>query len=188
MAVFILDNFQRVCQVLEDYAFFFGFLYFNHICRHFIFGSSVDIVNFLCTQSYRCSAGVHGSISAADDGNFVAQFDFFVSYYFSQEVNTADNALCIFSLASYACGHPCADSKENCIIIASDGFKRNVNSYFCVCNDFSTHSFNGEYFFVQYSFRKSVFRNSVTKHTTCFRHCFENGYVVSHLSQEVSCR
>ena len=102
MPVFILDNLKRVGKVLEDNAFFFGFFNFHHVGRHFILGSSVNIVNFLGSQSYSRSARVHSGISAAHYGNLFAKLYILVSYYLSQEVYTSDNALSVLALASYS--------------------------------------------------------------------------------------
>ena len=188
MAVFILHHFDRVGKVLEDNSFFLRLFYLHHVGRHLVFGSSVDVVNFLGAQSYCCSASVHGGVSASDDGNLSAHADFFVSDYSSQEVDTADDAFCIFALAAYSRGYPCADSQKNSVIVASYRLKRNVDANLCVGDDFHSHAFDGSDFFVQNCLRKSVFRNSVSQHTARIRHGLEYCNVVSHLSQEVSGR
>ena len=186
MAVLVLDYFQRVGQVFEDNAFFFGFFDLYHIGRHFVFSSSVDIVNFFGTQSYGSPACVHGSVSAADDSNFLADADLFVPYYSSQEIDTADNAFCVFSLAAYAGGDPCAYGQEDCVVVGSDGVERNTNTDLGVGDDVYAHSFDGVDLFVQDFFRKSVFRDTISEHAACFRHGLEYGNCVSHLSEEVS--
>ena len=103
MSVLILDDLQRIRQVLEDNAFFLGFFDFHHVCRHFILGSSVDVVDLIRAKSDSCSAGVHSGVSAADDGNLLAQLDLLVSDDLAQEIDTADNAVCVFTRASGSC-------------------------------------------------------------------------------------
>ena len=187
MTLFILDNFKRVCKVLEDYAFFFCFFDFYHVSRHFVLGSSVDVVYFLSSKSYCSSACVHSGISAADDSNLFAQLDFFVSYNFSQEVDTADNAFSIFALAAYACGYPCTDAQKDCVEVFLNCFKRNILANLGVGDNFNAHCLDSSDFFIENCLRKSVFRDTVSQHTACLRHCFENSYSVSHLSQEICC-
>ena len=186
VTVFVFYYFQWISQILEDNAFFFSFFDFYHVSRHFVFSSSVDIVNFLSAQPYCSSACVHSGVSASDDGNFLAHADFFISYYSSQEVNSSDNAFSVFAFASHACGYPCAYAQKNSVIIVSYGFERNINAYFCIGYDIYSHAFYSSDFFVQYSFWQSVFRDTVSKHTAGIRHGFEDGYCMAHLSEEVS--
>ena len=188
MSVFVLDDLERIGQVLEDYAFFFCLFDLDHVSRHFVLGSSVDVVNLFSAKSDCCSASVHCGVSAADDGNLLAQFDFFVSDDLSQEVDTADNAFSIFARASNACGNPCADTEQYSIEVASDSFERDVFADLGVADDFNAHHFDGCDFFVQYSLWKSVFRNAVTQHTAGLRHGLEYSNFVAHLSEEVCSR
>ena len=182
MTLFVLYDFQRVGEVLEDYAFFLCLFDFYHVGRHLVFCSSVNVINFLCAKSYSGSASVHCGVSAADDSNLFAHADFFVSYNFSKEIDTADYALCVFALAADTGGNPCADTQENRIEVSLDCFKRNVLANLCIRDNFNTHHFDGCDFFVKNSLRESVFRNTVSEHTACLRHCFEDGYSVTHLS------
>ena len=103
MTIFVSNYFNRVSQVLEDYAFFFCFFDFDVVSRHFILGSSVDVVNFLGTKSYSSSACVHCSVTTTNDCNLFTKLDFFVSYNLTEEINTADYAFCIFARAANAC-------------------------------------------------------------------------------------
>ena len=188
MAVFILDDFDRVGQVLEDHAFFFRLFDFHHVSRHFILGSSVNVVNFLGSQSYSCSASVHGCVTTTDDRNLFAKFDFFVSYYLAQEVDTADHTVSIFALASNACGDPCADSQQNSIEVFTNCFKRDIYTDLSVCDDLHAHLFDGQDLFIQNFLRQSVFRDTVTEHSSSLRHGFEYSHIVTLLTQEICSR
>ena len=188
MTIIVLYDFNRIGQILEDNTFFFSFFDFHHICRHFIFSSSVNIINRFCSESHCCSAGVHSSISATYYRNFASQVNFFISDNLPEEIDTAYYTLSIFTFAADTCGYPCPYSQQHSIKISSDGLKRDISTDLCVGDNFNSHLFYYEYLLIKYCFRESVFRNSVSEHSACFRHSFENSYLMAHLSQEISCR
>ena len=170
VSVLVLYDLKRIGEVLEDNSLFLSFLDLDHVSRHLVLGTTIDVINFLCAHSDCCTAGVHSGVSSADDGNSVAQLDLFVGNYLSQEVDTADDSVSIFALASNAGGYPCADSQENCVIVSSDGLKRNVLTNLAVCDDLNSHSFDGSDLFIKNCLGKSVFRNTVSQHTAAVRH------------------
>ena len=142
MTVLILDDFKRICQILEDYAFLFSLFDFYQVCRHFILGSSVNVIYFFCPKSYSSTACIHGCVAASDNCNLIAQLDFFVSYYVSQEVDAADYAFSILSFAAYSCGHPGTDTEKYCIVTVSYIFERNVRANLSIGYYFNSRSFD----------------------------------------------
>ena len=102
MTVFILYDFKRVCQVLKDHAFFLCLFNLDKVRRHFVLRSPVNVVDFLCAESYGSSAGVHCGVSAAYDGNPVTQVDLFVSDNLSEKIDSASYAICVLAFAAYA--------------------------------------------------------------------------------------
>ena len=148
MTVFVFDDFDRVGQILKDNAFFFSFFDFYHIRRHFVLGSSVDIIDFLRAESDRGSACVHRGVAAADDRDLFAHADFFVSDNLTQEINTADHAFRVLTLAAYAGRYPRADAKEYRVEIRANGFKRNIHADLGIGDDFHAHHFDGCDFFI----------------------------------------
>ena len=188
MSVFVLDYFQRVCKVFEDNAFFFSLFDLDHVSRHFILSSSVNVVDFLCSESYGSSACVHGSVSAADDRYFLSKLDFFVSHHFSEEVDTADDSCSILALASDTCRDPCSYAEQHCVKVFFNCFERDILADPGICHYFHTHSLDGENLLVKHSLWQSVLRDTVSQHTACLRHRFEYRHLVTHLSEEVRCR
>ena len=162
MTGLIFYHLKRICQVLEYNAFFFRFFNFYHICRHFILSSSVDIINFFRSKPYRCSAGIHSSISSAHYSNFFSKLYLLISYNFSQKVNTTDNAFRILACAAHACGYPCTYTNKNRIKILFYSFKRYILANLSVCDYLHTHFLNGKNFIIENLFRQSVFRYPIS--------------------------
>ena len=185
MSVLIGNDLQRIGQVQEDYAFFFCFFNLKHIGRHFILGSSVDIVNLVCAKANCCTAGIHGCVTTTNNGNVFAKVDCLITNNFTKEINTSDDTLCVLALAANACRYPCTDTHTNSIIISADHVKGNILADLCVCNHGYAHFFENCDFFIQCFLRKTIFRNTIAEHTTKFWHCLINGNVMSKLTKEV---
>ncbi len=186
-SVFSGNELDGVGQIFEDYPFFIGFDDFDLISRHFILGSSVNVIYFLGSQTNCGTAGVHGSVTTAYDGNIITETDFFVSDYLSQEIDSADNSRQVLTLTSYASGNPGTNAKQNCIVIFPNRGERNVNADFGVGNQVNAHFFQKHNFIVNDFLGQPVFGDSVTKHTTQLGHGFINGDIMSHGFQEIGC-
>ena len=140
MTFFIFDDFKRVRQVLKDYTFLFTLFNFNHVSRHLILSSSINIINLFSTESNCSSACVHCSITATYDCNLLTEIYRFISNHFTQKVYTADDAFCIFTRTTDPRGQPCTDSHKNRIKVLPNRFKWNINTNLCVRNHFNSHS------------------------------------------------
>ena len=185
MSVLIGNDLQRIGQVQEDYAFFFCFFNLKHIGRHFVLGSSVDIVNLVSAKANCCTAGIHGCITTTNDGNVLTKVNCFVADNFTKEINTSDNALCVLAFAAYTCRYPCTDTYTDSVIISADHVKGNILADLCVCNHGYAHFFENCDFFIQCFLRKTIFRNTIAEHTTKFWHCFIDGNIMSQLTKEI---
>ena len=187
VAVLILDDLQRVGQVLEDNAFFLGFFDLDHIRRHLVLSTTVNVVDFLGSQTDGCSAGVHRGVAAADDRDLVAQLDRLVADYVAQEIDTADDALSILARASDAGGDPCSDSQQYGVKVVAYALERDVYADLGIGDDVNAHLFNGVDLIVQFSLWKTILRNAVAQHAASLWHGLEDRDIVTHLAQEVSC-
>ena len=185
MTVLVFQDLLRIRQVLEDYAFLLGLFDFQHIGRHLIFGSSVNIVDFLRAHSDRGSAGIHRRVSASDDGNLFTEVNRFVPYHFAQEINSSDDAFRVFTRTSDAGGHPRADSEQHRVKISAHCLKRDILADLGVRYDFNAHGADQLDFAVQNLLGESVFRNSVAEHSSQLGHRVEDRDLVTHLAQEI---
>ena len=157
------------------------------IRRHFILGSSVNVIDFLGSQTDCSTAGVHGGVSAANDSDIITETDFFISDHFSQEVDSTDDSRQVLSLTSYARRNPGTDAQQDCVMIFSDGGEGNVHTDFGIGNQVNAHFFQKHDFIVDDLLRQPVFGDSVPKHTAQFGHRFINGDIMPHGFQEVGC-
>ena len=186
VSVFIRDDLKRIGQVQEDNALLLCLFDLQHIRGHLVLGSSVDIVNLVSAQTYCCTAGVHSGVTAADDGNFLAQVDRLVAYNLTQEIDTADHAFGVFALAANACGNPCADTNAYRVEISADGLKGNVLADLGVGDHGHAHFLKDSDLLVENFFWQTVLRNTIAEHTAKLWHCLINSHVVAKLTKEIS--
>ena len=185
MSVFIRNDLKRIGQVQEDYSLFLCFLDLDHICRHLIFCSSVNIINLVSAKTYCCTAGIHSGITATYNGNVFAKVNIFIADNFSEEINTADYTLGILALAADTGRYPCTDTNAYSIKISADRFKRDVLADLCICNHGYAHFFKNSDFLIQNFFRKTVFRNTIAEHTAKLWHCLVDRHIMTKLTEEI---
>ena len=184
-AVCVLADLQRVGQVFEDDALFLGLFDLYPVSRHLVHGTAVYVVYLLCTEADCGTTGIHSGITAAHDGNSRADLLLLVSCCFSQEINTADNADGILALTAHTGGLPGADSETDSVIFFTDALKGNIRSYFYIGQKGHTHLADPVDLLVQHLLGQTIFRNTVTEHTTGLGHGLVNGYLVAFLTKEV---
>src|SRR5699024_5624888 len=73
-AVFIWNDFYRVCKKVKNHTLFFCMVNFFSSGRKFFFASSVYDM-YLCTQTQSCCGSVHSNVSAAYYHNSLSCLD-----------------------------------------------------------------------------------------------------------------
>ena len=179
-------NFKRICKEFISNSLLLWFFNLNLLGRHFLLCSSVNYINFFSTEPYSSSASIHSSITAAANSNFFADINRIALNYTSEKINTAVNTLCILAFNPHRSWFPCTRCKNNGIIYAFKIFNSDILTEFNIIAKANSCFFNNFNFAVEYLFRQTILRNTVSEHTAHFFHHIENSYLVAKLSKIVS--
>ena len=185
----VVIDFYRIVKKKEFNAFFLCMMDFFVSCRHFFFGTSVNNVYMLCTESFCTSCGVHGNITASDNCNASAVLDRCI-IFFSVSLHKVDSCevfvcrintgkILAFDTHEWRKACTCSDKYgiEAHIVDKLVDCENTADNH--VCFNLNATGNKSVYFVLNDFLGKSEFGNTVYKNASRNMECFENSYLIA---------